>query len=71
MGSSFWTMTPAGGYNSFGNTNWSAGVFFVFVSGTIDDLNPSNSSGLRPTINLKADVTIIGDGTLENPYKVA
>ena len=71
MGSSFWTMTPVGGYNSFGNTNWSAGVFFVFVSGTIDDLNPSNSSGLRPTINLKADVTIIGDGTLENPYKVA
>ena len=31
----------------------------------------SNSSfGIRPVINLKADVTVIGNGTIDNPYIV-
>ena len=26
--------------------------------------------GVRPVINLRADVTLTGDGTLSNPYQV-
>ena len=70
IGNTFWTMTPAGGYNSFGNANWNAQIFHVNVSGGIDDNPTTSPNGLRPTINLKADVTITGEGTIESPYKV-
>ncbi len=68
IGNSFWTMTPAGGYNTFGFSGWYSLVFFISTS--IDDGNTTGSRALRPTINLKADVTITGDGTTESPYKV-
>ena len=47
-GNSFWTMTPAGGYNPFGVTYWNAYVFNVYGSGNIDDNNTNNTNGLRP-----------------------
>ena len=72
-GNPFWTMTPAGGYNPFGITYWGASVFFVRGSsgGAIDDGVAHNAYGLRPVINLKADVTITGSGTMTDPYVVA
>ena len=71
-GNNYWTMTPAGSYNPFGNSSWSACVFYVNASwlGLIDDYNTSNSHGLRPVVNLRSDVTITGEGTIESPYKV-
>ena len=66
----FWTMTPAGNYNPFGNTEWSAFVFVVGMSSGIDDYHTTDSSGLRPTINLRSDLEFVGDGSINNPYRV-
>ena len=70
-GNTFWTMTPAGGYNPFGTTNWLAYVFNVSASGGIDDGGVINALGLRPVVNLKSGVTITGSGTKTNPYVVS
>ncbi len=70
-GNSFWTMTPAGGYNPFGATYWVACVFGVGSSGFIDDLGVINTLGLRPVVNLKSGVTITGSGTKTDPYVVS
>ena len=68
-GYSFWTMTPAGGYNFFGAEYWNAMLFNIGNLGIIDDDYPGyNSYGLRPVINIRGDVTVSGDGTMENPY---
>ena len=70
-GNAFWTMTPAGGYNPFGNAYWFALVFYVGGSGIIDDTNTSDTLGLRPVVNLKSGVTITGSGTKTDPYVVS
>ena len=69
-GNTFWTMTPAGGYNSFINTYWGARVFSIGRSGYIDDDNANVIRGLRPVINIKSDVTITGTGTKTDSYIV-
>ena len=70
-GNSFWTMTPAGGYNPFGYTGWGAHVFGVYASGGIDDNGVNDTYGLRPVVNLKSGVKITGSGTKTNPYVVS
>ena len=70
-GNYFWTMTPAGGYNPFGDAYWFSRVFHVGASGDLGDSNSYDARGLRPVINLRADVTITGDGTKEDPYTVS
>ena len=69
-GNAFWTMTPAGSYNPFGITGWSANVFYVNGSGFDDNLTV-NTYGLRPVVNLKSGVTITGSGTKTDPYVVS
>ena len=69
-GNAFWTMTPAGGYNLFGLTNWVANVFSVYYSGYIDDNAAFDPYGLRPVINIRSDVKITGTGTMTDPYVV-
>ena len=70
-GNSFWTMTPAGGYNPFGGTSWVADVFGVYSSGSVDDRSVDYTYGLRPVVNLKSGVTITGSGTKTDPYVVS
>ena len=70
-GNAFWTMTPAGGYNPFGDAYWYAHVFFVGASGKIDGGGVYGTGGLRPVVNLKSGVTITGSGTKTNPYVVS
>ena len=70
-GNTFWTMTPAGGYNPFGTADWDADVFNVGGSGTFDGNYTGVILGLRPVINIRSDVTITGSGTMTNPYVVA
>ena len=72
-GNPFYTMTPVGSFQPIGVDTWSANVFFVTLLGSIDDrFSLSNYIyGLRPVINLKSDVTITGDGTKMNPYRVS
>ena len=36
-GNRFWTMTPTGGYVPFGTTIWYSNMFFVGLSGSLDD----------------------------------
>ena len=68
IGQHFWTMTPAGYYNPFGDTSWNSYVFAVYASGYVDDLYTGSARGLRPVINLKSTLKFTGDGTKNNPY---
>ena len=70
-GSGFCTITPAGGYNPFGFTDWLALLFSVGGSGLIDDNYTYGTYGLRPVINIRSDVTITGSGTMTDPYVVS
>ncbi len=67
-GNTFWTITPAGGYIPFGYTTWRALVFVVTGSEIIDDAYVNNRIAIRPVINIRSDVTVSGDGTMQNPY---
>ena len=69
IGNNFWTMTAVGGYNPFDYTSWGANVFFAITYG-IDDNYTTYNNGLRPTINLKSTVNIVGSGTISEPYRV-
>ena len=61
---SYWTITP-----SFFNNG--ASVFPVDSSGYLDyNYFINKAYGIRPVINLKADVTLSGTGTSSNPYIV-
>ena len=66
----YWTMSPYY-FNSLSNR---AAVFGVLTTGQLYDGNGVDNSfpGVRPVINLSADVTISsGDGTMDNPYVIA
>ena len=65
-GEYYWTMSPSDFYSTGG-----ARVFIVTSSGYFGSDNVNNANGVRPVINLKADVTITGEGTSSNPYKVS
>ena len=69
-GNVYWTMTPAGGYVSFGYTEWYSRIFYVSASGFLDDINTPHSLGVRPVINLRSDVTVTGNGTKDNPFRI-
>ena len=60
----YWTMTP-----SFFDGSYPF-VFYVSSSGNFSRYFVSDSFGVRPVINLSADVTITGSGTVFDPYKV-
>ena len=57
----WWTLTP---YST-------SRVRYVRDNGTGRSFSPTDSSGSRPSINLKSEVKIIdGDGTVDNPYRL-
>lgn len=63
-GQYFWTMSPY----------WHLGGAYVWYIDSDGDLNSDhvvgNTHGIRPVINLKADVRIEGAGTVDQPYEV-
>ena len=61
----YWTMSP------YYYSDW-AGVFIVDSNGRIDfgDYGVDFTLGVRPVINLSADVTLTGTGTMSDPYVV-
>ena len=64
-GTYYWTMSPyyfSGAY---------AYVFYVDSSGGLSSSSVSGSDGVRPVINLKADVNFTGSGTTSSPYTVS
>ncbi len=61
----YWTMSPYNFRSSY------AYVFGVNLYGGLVDYSVSwTGAGVRPVINLKADLDLIGDGTTENPYRI-
>ena len=65
--SAYWTMSPY-----LFNASFSfAFVFIVNSSGYLNGSNVSNTIGVRPVINLSADVTAkSGNGTSSTPYEI-
>ena len=60
----YWTMTP----RRFNGSR--AEVFRVFYNGYLDYWDVNNTIGVRPVINLSANVTLSGSGTSTDPYAV-
>ena len=65
MGQNYWTMSPC----YAGSDGW-AYVFNVYSDGYLSNYYVIDTYGVRPVINLKADVTITGEGTSDDPYVV-
>ncbi|MCM1053712.1 MAG: DUF6273 domain-containing protein, partial [Ruminococcus sp.] len=61
--SHYWTMSPYVYPN--------AGVFSVHSNGHLSSNTVRGTNGVRPVINLKATVTLTGQGTSSNPYEVS
>ena len=60
-GLNWWTLTP---YNT-------SNIQYFLYNGNVDNYASLGASGVRPSINLKSDVTIVdGDGTVDNPYRL-
>lgn len=61
------------GFKNYTMTAWSPGhVAYINVGGNIyasDDNRNANGAG-RPVINLKANVSFIGDGSIDEPYEI-
>ena len=60
----YWTMSP----RDFSGSH--AYVFFVVSNGNFGNGDVTNALGVRPVINLSADVTLSGSGTSTDPYVV-
>ena len=57
----WWTLTPY-------STSY---VRYVGDNGYANHSSPSNAYGVRPSINLKSSIKIVGgDGTIDNPYRL-
>ena len=69
-GQSYWTISPSNFYSSIAH---GAHVFYVDPSGYLYGNNDVyNPRGVRPVINLRADVTISsGNGTQSTPFVIA
>ena len=61
----YWTMSP-----SYFSSDGSSYVFCVAKSGYLGNWNLTNAFGVRPVINLKADIQLSGSGTSTDPYTV-
>ena len=46
-------------------------VFGVNLTGYLVNISDSSLVGVRPVINLRADVTLTGSGTISDPYVVS
>ena len=64
-----WSLSPGGFYSNYSF----ARVWFVYPSGLLSPWSGvTDSFGVRPVINLKADTLITkGDGTALNPFKIS
>ena len=60
-GHSWWTLTPSS----------ASRVRNIHYYGGVNNSNPTDDGGVRPSINLKSSVKIAdGDGTIDNPYRL-
>ena len=52
------------------NYNGGAVVFRVDSDGSLNNYGVNITRGVRPVINLKADVSFTGEGTVDSPYEI-
>ena len=64
-GQDYWTMSPSDSSNEWAN------VYIVYSEGDFDGGAVYGKFGVRPVINLRADVTLTGSGTSIDPYQVS
>ena len=62
-GQSYWTMSPR-------LYDYYASVHTVASNGNVGNGYVNSSNGIRPVINLKADILLKGSGTSTDPYVV-
>ena len=63
----YWTMSP---YRVYFNGSL-ASVFIVYSGGRLGIWDVNNALGVRPVINLSADVKVTGSGTSSDPFVVS
>ena len=63
-GQSYWTMSP----HRFSS---GAGVFYVYSGGGLKYTDVDYPLGVRPVINIRADVELTGSGTTNDPFKLS
>lgn len=63
-GENYFTMTPSEYYN------YQAYIFSVNAYGALTSSMPTNIIGVRPVIVLNKDLTVSGEGTINNPYTI-
>ena len=66
-GTSGWTMSPDG-YNT--GSKWTSLIMTNTLKGSYITRTPYASDAIRPVINLKANVLVTGDGTINNKYTI-
>ncbi len=67
-GKSYWTISPWS-FHDNGSTQY-ASMFMLDSVGKLAPQKVDYTAGVRPVINLKADIKISGEGTVNNPYIV-
>ena len=65
-GEDYWTISPAINEPDMGDNL----LFYTNTTGQIRATKVDAELGLRPVINLKADVEFTGDGSFDNPYVI-
>lgn len=63
-GENFYTMTPSEYFN------YTAQVFAVNTGGMLTTSPVNQTLGIRPVINLQANLTVSGAGTIDSPYVI-
>ena len=71
IGYQYWTMTPVGGFYGLNEVAWTARIIRIDRFGSLDDLRVNYEYDMRPVINIRNDVTVTGEGTMQNPYKLS
>ena len=70
IGNNFYSITLIAYHNAFYYHPYTVDIFSVLESNMLFSLCVNNLIGLRPVINIRSDVTVSGDGTMQNPYKL-
>ena len=71
IGNKFYSMTPIAYHNSFYYPVYTVDIFSVTEYNGLKSLCVNNLIGLRPVINIRSNVKVSGDGTMQNPYLFA
>ena len=65
-GQDYWTMSPS----FFNDLRSMAYVFYVTATGNLEEERLGSGYGVRPVINIRADVSLTGSGSTSDSFKV-